>query len=41
MARHHGPKLSKAAATLASNKSGAKAKKEAGKVLATHKHRMH
>ena len=41
MARHHGPKLSKAAATLASSKSNARARKEAAKTLANHKHRMH
>lgn len=41
MAKHHGGKLSAAAATLASNRSGKRAKSDAGKTLANHKHRMH
>ncbi|HJI50620.1 hypothetical protein AAAX59_03035 [Collinsella sp. CLA-ER-H2] len=41
MARHHSPKLSKAAAVLASGKSSPRAKSQAGKTLADHKRRMH
>lgn len=41
MAVHHGPRLSKAAATLAKSSSPASAKKKAGTTLAKHKARCH
>ena len=41
MARHSGPKISKAAKTLANTKSNSKQKSEAGKVLSEHKHKYH
>lgn len=41
MTRHSGPKISKAAKTLANTKSNSKQKSEAGKVLAEHKHKYH
>ncbi|EEC90313.1 hypothetical protein [Holdemanella biformis] len=41
MARHSGPKISKAAKTLSNTKSNSKQKSRAGKVLADHKHKYH
>lgn len=39
--RHNGPKISKAAATLASDKASKKSKSEAAKVMNNHKQKYH